>query len=111
MERKATSLQGSVKSSDKEDEQPVTHDQAKLTEAQEDQRPKQKRGWLKRISSCKWTATFIAVTTLLGYVLLNIAVSVIAPFYSIWVSLQLNCCYGLARSNTKFMHVIFLGVE
>lgn len=90
MERKATSLQVSVKSSDKEDKQPVAHAQAKLTEAQEDQRPKQKRDWFKRISSSKWTATFIAVTTLLGYVLLNIAVSVIAPFYSIWVSYLVN---------------------
>ena len=92
MERKGTSLQVSVKSSDKEDEQPVAHDQAELTEAQEDQGPKQRQDWIKRFSSCKWTSGFIAVTTLLGYVLLNLAVSVIAPFYSIWVSLQLNCC-------------------
>ena len=91
MERKGTSLQVSVKSSDKEEEQPVAHDQAELTEAQEYQGTKRRQDWLKRFSSCKWMSGFIAVTTVLGYVLLNLAVSVIAPFYSIWVSLQLYC--------------------
>ena len=89
MERKGTSFQVSVKSSDKEDEQLVAHDQAELTEAQEDQGTNQRQDWLKRFSSCKWRSGFIAVTTLLGYVLLNLAVSVIAPFYSIWVSLKI----------------------
>ena len=92
-------LQVPVTSSDREDEnlmqQPVAHEQAKLTEAQDggDQEQKKKQSWLK---GCKWMSVFIAVTTMLGYMLLNLAISAIAPFYPIWVSLTnykvVNCC-------------------
>ena len=105
-------LQVPETSLDREDEnlmqQPVAHEQAKLTDSQDgDQEQKKKQSWLK---GCKWTSVFIAVTTMLGYVLLNLAISAIAPFYPIWVSLtnyKVKLLYCLARSSIEFMYAIW----
>ena len=76
-------LQPLMKSSDG-----VEHEQAELKEAnQGEEEQKKKHLWLKRCVSLKWKSVFIAITTLLGYILLNLAISAIAPFYSILVSL------------------------
>ena len=80
-------LQSLMKSSDVEDEEAVAHDQAGLREAsQGDQKQQKEQNWLKRCASQKGKSVFIAVTTMIGYLLLYLAISVIAPFYSIWVS-------------------------
>ena len=80
-------LQSLMKSSDVEDEKAVAHDQAELREAsQGDQKQQKEQNWLKRCASQKGKSVFIAVTTMIGYLLLYLAISVIAPFYSIWVS-------------------------
>ena len=85
-------LQPLMKSSEAEDEKAVAHDQAELREAsQEDQEQNKGQHWLKRCISQKGKSVFIAVTTLLGYILLYLAISAIAPFYPIWVSLSTNC--------------------
>ena len=82
-------LQLLIKSSEAEDEKAVAHDQAELREAsQEDQEQNKGQHWLKRCLSQKGRSIFIAVTTMLGYILLYLAMSVIAPFYPIWVSLS-----------------------
>jgi len=63
--------------------------QAELREAsQEDQEQNKGQHWLKRCLSQKGKSVFIAVTTMLGYILLYLAISAIAPFYPIWVSLS-----------------------
>ena len=81
-------LQPLMKSSEAEDEKAVAHDQAELREAsQEDQEQNKGQHWLKRCLSQKGKSVFIAVTTMLGYILLYLAISAIAPFYPIWVSL------------------------
>ena len=79
-------LQPLKKSSEVEDEKTVAHDPTELREASQGD---QEQTWLmiKRWVSRKWKSVFIAVTTMLGYLLLYLAISVIAPFYPIWVSL------------------------
>ena len=79
-------LQPLMKSSEAEDEKAVAHDQAELREASN-----KGQHWLKRCLSQKGKSIFIAVTTMLGYILLYLAISAIAPFYPIWVSLSTNC--------------------
>jgi len=86
-------LQPLMKSSEVEDQKAVAHDQAELREAsQEDQEQNRGQHWLKRCLSQKGKSVFIAVTTMLGYILLYLAMSAIAPFYPIWVSLTKRQC-------------------
>jgi len=82
-------LQPLIKSSEVEGKKAVAHDQAELREAsQEDQEQNKRQPWLKRCTSQKGKSIFIAITTMLGYILLYLAISAIAPFYPIWVSLS-----------------------
>jgi len=82
-------LQPLMKSPEAEDEKVVAHDQAQLREASQGNQEQNKgQHWLKRCLSQKGKSVFIAVTTMLGYILLYLAISVIAPFYLIWVSLS-----------------------
>ena len=82
------SLQPLTKSSE---ETVVAHEQAELEQAsQGDQEQKKGRNRLGRWVSPKGKSVFIAVTTILGYLLVYFAIAVIQPFYPIWVSLTTN---------------------
>jgi len=64
-------LQPLMKSSEAEDEKAVAHDQVELREASQGNQEQNKgQHWLKRCLSQKGKSVFIAVTTMLGYILL-----------------------------------------
>jgi len=100
-------LQPLMKSSEAEDEKAVAHDQVEVREASQGGQEQNKgQHWLKRCLSQKGMSIFIAVTTMLGYILLYLAMSVIAPFYPIWVSLTKRQCW-LARYGGVIAHTSF----